>query len=115
MLVGRRLLGGEGPDDLPGSHRTVKRTPSGATVRFTLSTPEDAEAVTVMGDFTLWEPRAMTREGGLWVLEMEIPEGLYHYGFLVDEDWFIPEEARDVVPDEWGRKSVTLLVEGDEG
>jgi hypothetical protein len=54
----------------------------------------------------------MTRRGDRWVVELAVAEGTYHYGFLVDGEWYIPADARDVVPDEWGRLSATLVIEG---
>ena len=115
VMIGRRLAASGREAPTAPLHRVVEHSPSAAMVRFTLRVPGEAERVELMGDFTLWEARAMDRNGESWTLELEVPNGLYHYGFLLDGEWFVPSEAEDVVPDEWGRQSVTLLVEGGEG
>lgn len=113
VLLGRRLAGG-GDDGarFPGStvHEIRDADAEGARVRFRVERPEAREAA-LLGDFTLWEPVAMTREGDLWVVTVRVPVGVYHFGFLVDGVWHVPEDAPDVVPDEWGRKNATLVVE----
>ena len=43
---------------------------------------------------------------------LEIGNGTHHFGFLVNDEWFVPDDAPDVVPDEWGRHSATLVIEG---
>lgn len=70
-----------------------------------------AERVEVLGDFTDWEPVALRREGGLWVTTLTVPPGLYHFGFLVDGEWFLPDEGvGGRVSDEWGRENGILVV-----
>jgi hypothetical protein len=44
--------------------------------------------------------------------EVDVANGTHHYGFLVDDEWYVPDDARDVVPDEWGRLSAILVIEG---
>jgi len=65
----------------------------------------------VMGDFTLWEPVAMTRDGARWTVRLRIPTGTHHFGFLADGAWYLPEDAPDTVPDDWGRKNATIVIE----
>jgi hypothetical protein len=43
---------------------------------------------------------------------LEIGNGTHDFGFLVDDEWFVPDDAPDVVPDEWSRQSATLVIEG---
>ena len=50
---------------------------------------------------------------GRWAVELSVPEGTHHFGFLVDGDWFVPVDAPDTVPDEWGRRNATLVVESN--
>ena len=69
-----------------------------------------ATRVEVMGDFTAWEPRSLSRRSAEWTLDMVIPPGTYHYGFLVDGEWYVPEGQPGNVPDEWGRTNATLIV-----
>ncbi len=54
----------------------------------------------------------MRREGNRWIAELSVPIGTHHYGFMVDDEWYVPDDAPDVVPDEWGRRSATLVIEG---
>lgn len=111
VLVGRRVVGRGGRGGAAPLHETLERTPSGSTIRFNVRTASPATSVQLLGDFTLWEPRTMKRDGEEWTVELEVPEGLYHFGFLVDGEWFVPDKARDTVPDEWGRRSAIILVE----
>jgi 1,4-alpha-glucan branching enzyme len=92
----------------------IGETPDGARVRIDLPAPESGLAVAVLGDFTLWEEVPMQRRDGHWSVELDIPVGTHHFGFLVDDEWYIPDEAPDVVPDEWGRRSLTLVVGAGE-
>lgn len=114
LLVGRRILGGDGVDPDDALYRAVARTERGVRVRFRLPV-EAASGVELMGDFTLWEPVAMEPGGGAWWVEVDVPAGTHHYGFLVDGTWHVPEDAPDAVPDEWGRRSLTLVVDEEEG
>jgi hypothetical protein len=116
VLFGRRILGG---DVAPGGDGTLFRledeSPAGAHVRFRVEAPRGAHSVQVLGDFTLWEPVTMEADGSRWTVEMDVPTGTHHFGFLVDGSWYLPEDAPDAVPDEWGRRSATLVVEGGAG
>jgi 1,4-alpha-glucan branching enzyme len=80
-------------------------------VRFRLDVPSAAH-VELLGDFTFWEPVPMTRTGDEWTVEVNVAPGTYHFGFNVDGEWYLPDDAPDSVPDEWGRRSATLVVEG---
>ena len=101
-----------GVDTSGALHEVVAYTPSGGRVRLTLDAPSDATVVQVLGDFTVWEPVDMRRDGDRWVAELDVPAGTHHYGFLIDDEWYVPDDAPDVVPDEWGRLSATLVIEG---
>jgi hypothetical protein len=65
----------------------------------------------VVGDFTYWEPVAMERRDSRWVVELDVPAGTHHFGFFADGGWFLPDEAPDAVPDEWGRTNATIVIE----
>ena len=71
---------------------------------------EDAEAVSVIGDFSGWEPIPMHRRGEIWTARIPVQPGLYHFGFLVDGDWRVPENAPGKITDEFGRTNATLVV-----
>jgi hypothetical protein len=74
----------------------------------------DAESVSVIGDFSAWEPIALSRQGSNWVGRVPIEPGLYHFGFLVDGKWFVPEHAPGKVTDDFGRINATLVVPGSD-
>lgn len=97
------------PDALPV---VLSRSTTGARVRVSIAVPPGAHAVDLAGDFTLWEPVAMRRSGGRWTVDVDVPVGTHHYGFLVDDEWYLPDDLHDVVPDEWGRESAILVIEG---
>ena len=80
-----------------------------ATVVFRLEASE-ANSVSVAGDFSRWEAIPMRRRGDRWVAEVELTPGLYHFGFLVDGEWFVPVHAPGRVDDEFGRTNATLIV-----
>lgn len=88
---------------------TVERRPGRTTVLFRLEAPE-ASAVSVSGDFSGWEPVPMRRVGGAWQVRIPIEAGLYHFGFTVDGEWHVPEDAPGRVTDEFGRRNATLVV-----
>ena len=69
-----------------------------------------AQRVEVLGDFSGWEPQAMVQDGRDWVLEIPLAAGTYHFGFLVDGEWFVPEEAPGRVSDDWGQMNATVVV-----
>jgi len=66
--------------------------------------------VSLLGDFSAWEPIAMRREDGHWVVTVPVPPGVYHFGFLVDGEWYVPAEAPGIVTDEFGQLNGTLVV-----
>jgi hypothetical protein len=113
LLVGRQLLGSTPllPNRTP-LHRIVETSEETATVEIHVKSSEGAEQVEVLGDFTLWEPVQMSKDGTRWSVQLEIPYGTHHFGFLVDGEWYLPDGAPDSVPDEWGRKNATIVVEG---
>lgn len=116
VLVGKRLTSPSSRETGRVSlHEIESLGPRGARVRFTLPVREGEGDVRILGDFTGWEPRAMKRSGSEWSLELDIPAGVYHYGFLVDGAWFLPDGVLDAVADEWGRRNATLVVEAGEG
>lgn len=110
-LVVSRTLAEFGASEAPRLFRIVEEGtgPAEPTVRFILRRP-DASRAAVMGDFSAWEPVPMERRDGRWVAEIEIAPGTYHFGFLVDDEWHVPEEAPGRVTDEWGRTNATLVV-----
>lgn len=83
----------------PGNGRVAFRLDAGA-----------AERVVVVGDFSGWSEVPLERRDGRWVRELTLEPGLYHYAFVVDGEWRVPEGAPGRTEDEWGRPTATLLV-----
>jgi hypothetical protein len=98
----RGFLGKTAPD----------RSDGRATVRIKIKGPVGVRQVELLGDFTYWQPLEMTQDGGEWVADVEMPLGVYHFGFMADGEWYVPDDAPDLVSDEWGRKNATLVIEG---
>lgn len=96
----------------PNAYQVVAQNAGRARVRIAVEPPAGAAAVALLGDFTLWDPVPMRRDGRRWVAEVDVGAGTHHYGFLVNDEWYVPEDTRDVVPDEWGRLSAILVIEG---
>jgi hypothetical protein len=113
LLVGRQLLGRTPVlPSRPPLHRIVETSDGSATVEIHVTAPEETGSVELLGDFTLWETVPMEKDGTRWSVQLEIPYGTHHFGFLLDGEWYLPEGAPDAVPDEWGRKNATIVVEG---
>lgn len=79
------------------------------TVRFHLRAPA-ADEVVLLGDFTGWEPVSLERTDGAWTATVRVRPGVYHFGFRVDGEWHVPEDASGRVTDDWGRTNATLVV-----
>ncbi len=107
LVIGRRLVrfGPRGATPVVA----LQPAPSGVAALFRV---EDvaAQRVEVLGDFSGWDPQAMVRDGRVWVLEIPLATGTYHFGFLVDGDWFVPEGAPGQVSDDWGQMNATIVV-----
>ncbi len=112
LLLARTVYRGGTTAARRSLYEIVGSTDTGARVRITVTAPATATRVEVTGDFSLWDPVPMQRESDRWTAVLEIVNGTHHFGFLVDDEWFVPDDAPDVVPDEWGRQSATLVIEG---
>ena len=87
----------------------LRAAPSGMAALFRVE-DDAAQRVDVLGDFSGWDPQAMVRDGRAWVLEIPLATGTYHFGFLVDGEWFVPERAPGQVSDDWGQVNATIVV-----
>ena len=58
-------------------------------VIFKLADFEDAQQVSVMGDFTEWtkNPIEMKKENGYWTCEVTLPKGENIYKFIVNKQY----------------------------
>ena len=107
VVIGRRLVRFTPSTATPVV--ALRAVPGGTAAGFRLE-DSGAQRVEVLGDFSGWEPQAMVQDGGAWVLEIPLAAGTYHFGFLVDDEWFVPEGAPGRVSDDWGQMNATIVV-----
>lgn len=112
LLIGRSLYARQPWQPPRIEHEVLAVTPRGARVRISVEPPAGATNVEVLGDFTLWEAVPMQRQGSEWSVDIDVDAGTHHYGYLVDGEWYVPEDETSRVPDEWGRMSAILMIEG---
>jgi hypothetical protein len=113
ILVGRRLFGRDplSPAKAP-LYRVLEQTGRAATVEIHVDAPGGTGQMELMGDFTFWEPVPMEHDGSRWSIQLAVPIGIHHFGFLADGEWYLPEDTPDAVPDDWGRRNATMVIEG---
>ncbi len=85
-----------------------------ATTRFVFLAPQ-ASRVAVTGDFVNWDvegvPLTSVGDDGVWVAELQLPPGIYHYVFVVDgSEWRTDPNAASQVDDGFGQENSLLLV-----
>ncbi len=113
ITVGKRIWANDPVPRLNPPLHSVLSTDKGVSrIRIRVDAPGEPGRVEVLGDFTFWDGLPMERDGDGWILELSVLPGTYHYGFLVDGEWFLPGRAPGVVADEWGRENATLVIEG---
>ena len=77
---------------------------------FRLPLADHAQAPVVMGDFSQWQPVAMTAEGRHWVARVRVQPGAHHYAFrLADGTTLVPLGVPSV-DDGFGGRSAVLVV-----
>jgi hypothetical protein len=81
----------------------------GLTLILALKAPGAAN-VECAGEFADWERIPMLREGDVWRVTLPIAPGAYHFGFFVDGEWYLPQEAPGLTEDEWGEMQGTIVV-----
>ncbi len=69
-----------------------------------------ADSLSVVGDFSGWEPIPMRKLDGRWQVRVPIEPGVYHFGFVADGEWYLPEDAPGKVSDDFGRANATLVI-----
>jgi AMP-activated protein kinase-like protein len=101
VLVGRRSAVPAAPDR--GAH----------TVEFALRTAADS-AVTLVGDFNDWDPRATPLHpgaGGVWTVTVPLRPGRYRYTFIVDGTrWRRDPAAPRALEDDFGTPTSVITV-----
>lgn len=93
----------------PETSYEIRTGEDGRIVRIVLRAP-DATTVSFTGDLSDWRRVPMARTADGWVVELPVTAGAHHYGFLVDGEWHVPEDAPGRSEDEWGGVHATLLV-----
>lgn len=82
------------------------------TVRLTFVAPE-AKRVAVAGDFNKWrtDSHLMTRENGMWTIELPLTPGVYTYMFIVDDgQWVTDPRAESYRDDGFGYRNAVMRV-----
>ena len=78
--------------------------------------PDDVDvpgggAPSVVGEFSMWKPLAMTRSGSEWILELPLEAGAYRFAFVSPSgEWFVPERYPGRVDDGFGGFLALLVV-----
>ena len=112
ILLGRRIVGRDPlPAPKPPLHEVLDFSGEMALVEIHVDVPQGTRNLEIIGDFTLWDPVPMDPDGSRGSVQLNIPEGIHHFGFIADGEWFLPEDAPDAVSDEWGRKNATIVIE----
>jgi hypothetical protein len=71
----------------------------------------DGGAPSVAGEFSKWEPVAMTSTGREWVLDLPLDSGVYRFSFVSSGgEWFVPERYPGRIDDGFGGFIAVLVV-----
>lgn len=102
------------PSAAPVSPTGMQARASVEATRFIFIVP-NARSVAVTGDFVNWDPEGVPLRpqngDGVWVAELELPPGLYHYVFVIDgTEWRLDPRATSQVDDGFGEQNSVLLV-----
>jgi 1,4-alpha-glucan branching enzyme len=90
----------------------VVRNNSGE-LEFRLFRP-DARQIFLVGDFNRWQEESLAMhpgEDGTWTCQLRLPEGVYHYRYLVDGQWYLDHATSG---GEWCPFGYSSLVVMDE-
>jgi hypothetical protein len=104
-----RHSGANGGDDPPPSTQLTLSRQSPNAVRLLLQTPP-ATQVEIAGDFTEWQPVAMTRAGDRWEAVLPIPPGIHQINLRIDGGpWTVPGGTTRLLGD-YGDEVGTFVV-----
>jgi hypothetical protein len=91
--------------------RQTREAAEGLPVLFRYEEP-GAKEVSIVADFTRWEPQPMVGKGGTWSFEVPLSPGRYLYGFLVDGQFWKADPGAMLFDDDgFGKRNSVLLVE----
>lgn len=77
---------------------------------FRLPRSEYPQAPALVGDFSRWQPVAMTAQGEWWTASVSLPTGVHHYGFRTAAGAFVVPPGARTVDDGFGGTSAVLVV-----
>ncbi|HEU0300136.1 MAG TPA: glycogen-binding domain-containing protein [Longimicrobium sp.] len=83
---------------------------SGGWAVFRLPLDASAAPPMVMGDFSGWQPVAMSPEGGEWVARVQVPPGAHHYAYRLADGTVLVPQGVPSVDDGFGGRSAVLVV-----
>ena len=91
----------------------VPRIERGAVrIRLPQDLVQDAAGTpSVAGEFSSWQPVAMTRAGSEWVLDLPLETGVYRFSFVSSAGaWFVPDRYPGRIDDGFGGWVALLVV-----
>lgn len=77
---------------------------------FRLPRADHATPPMVLGDFSGWQPVAMTEEGDAWVVRVRVEPGAYHYAYRTADGQVVVPPGVPTVDDGFGGRSAVLVV-----
>ena len=84
---------------------------SSATLRLALAWATDNAVLSIAGDFNNWQVVPMQREGGVWMIRLPLPPGVYNYAFRSARgEWFVPASVAGRRDDGMGGHVAVLVV-----
>ena len=96
---------------VPAAVVPVVRSEAGTVVVRLRATEAPTGAVSIAGDFNNWQPSAMQREGGEWVVRLPLGPGVYNYAFRsATGEWFVPSSTAGRRDDGMGGSVAVLVV-----
>ncbi len=102
VFIGMAIQGGLGAPEF-----TTDRGPG---VWFIVAYPE-AKQVSVVGDFTDWEPKSLKKEErGVWAVKLDLEPGRYEYNFVINERRWILDPRADEYAKSFGDYNSVIYV-----
>lgn len=90
---------------------TAPRAEAGGIVIRVRVADVPGDTLSIAGDFNQWQPQAMQREGGEWIIRLPLAKGVYHYAFRSAKgDWFVPASIAGRRDDGMGGQVAVLVV-----
>ena len=86
----------------------------GSKVRFIYDLPSESE-VYLVGDFNSWDEThtpLKKDDKGKWVIELNLPRGIYQFKYKINRDWFNDHYADDYCSNPYGGTNSVIKVNG---